>query len=191
MLLASLSALVAIACALASLQRLRRAVAPTALSPALLAEAIARGGAVARARLCEATALDREAVWEHQLLTGFAAGDRRERDALVSEQLTELEGRTARWARVPRACARIATSAGFFFASIALLRAVGTAAPIESPEEVYASLMPVLDALAVGIAGTSFCVAIHLRARRALHRWTASADRLVACLQSIAGQEEP
>ena len=191
MLLASLSALVAIACSLASLQRLRWAVAPTPLSPALLAEAIAQGGAVARRRLCEATALDRGAVWEHQLLAAFAEGDRRARDALVSEQLTELEGRTARWARVPRACASIATSAGFFFASIALLRAVGTAAPSESPEGVYASLMPALDALALGIAGTSFCVAIYVRARRALHRWNVSADRLVARLQAIASQEGP
>lgn len=191
MLLASLSALVAIACSLASLQRLRWAVAPTALSPALLTEAIAEGGAVVRARLCEAIALDREAVWEHQLLAAFAERDQRGRDALLGEQLTELEGRTARWARVPRACASIATSAGFFFASIALLRAVGTAAPSESPEGAYASLMPALDALAVGIAGTSFCVAIHVRARRALHRWNAAADRLVARLQSIASQGDP
>jgi hypothetical protein len=161
------------------------------LSPALLTEAIAEGGAVAHRRLCEATAFDREAVWEHQLLVAFAEGDRRARDALVSEQLTELEGRTARWARVPRACASIATSAGFFFASIAVLSAMGNAVPSESPEGVYAALMPALDALAVGIAGTSLCVAIHVRARRALHRWNVSADRLVARLQSIASQGEP
>lgn len=191
MLLASLSALVAIACSAASLRRLRWAVAPTALSPALLTEAIAQGGAVACRRLYEVIALDREAGWEHQLLVAFAEGDRRARDALVSEQLTELEGRTAHWARVPRACASIASSAGFFFASVAVLSAAGIAPQSGSNDGVYAALTPALDALAVGIAGTSFCVAIHVRARRALHRWNASADRLVARLELIASQERP
>ena len=186
MLLTSLSALVAIACSLASLQRLRWAIAPTALSPALMADVVAeRGGSVVE-RLCEATALDGDAIWEHQLLSAFAERDRRARDASVSELLTELEGRTARWARVPRACASISTSAGFFFACIALLRGMGIEAPSDSTEAIRLAVMPAMDALAVGIAGTSLCIAAHVQARRAQYRWNASADRLVARLQSIA-----
>jgi len=188
--LTSLSALVAIGCCLASLRRLRWAVAPTGLSPALLADVVAERGGSVLERLREATAHDRAAIWEHQLLSAFAERDRRARDASVSELITELEGRTARWARVPRACASISTSAGFFFATIALLRGMAIEAQSESIDAVRLAVMPAVDGLAAGIAGTSFCIAVHVQARRALYRWNASADRLIARLQSVAERLE-
>jgi hypothetical protein len=147
-----------------------------------------RAGSIVE-RLCEATALDSDLTWEHELLKTFAEPERRQRDASVSELLTELEGRTARWASVPRACASISTSAGFFFASIALLRGMGVAES-GSADAVRLAAMPAMDALAAGIAGTSVCFAVHVQARRALYRWNAAADRLVARLQSIAEGRE-
>jgi hypothetical protein len=51
-----------------------------------------------------------------------------------------------------------------------------------------AVLLSALDALAVGIAGTSFCVAAHLRARRVVRERLAGDERLIGRLQALAAE---
>jgi hypothetical protein len=76
-------------------------------------------------------------------------------------------------------CASIATSTGFLFGCIALLSAL----PESSGDSVVA-LVPAVDALAVGIAGASFCAAAHVRCRRLVRERLAAADRLVERLEA-------
>src|SRR5579863_5775323 len=94
----------------------------------MLVEALAgdRADALLRA-LPAAVASDGRMAWERDLLAAFDEGEPRQRDALVNEQLLELEGRLARFSRVPRVCASIATSAGLLFGSLALLQGLGSA----------------------------------------------------------------
>jgi hypothetical protein len=174
-----LSALVAAACILASARRLAWAVQPTWLDPQLLV--VAGRGRVADdwARLRDAIAACNAAAWEHDLLAALEAPDEPSRVALVNEQLRELDWRAQRWSRVPRVCASVATSAGFLFACVALMRAVAL-----STDDASAALVSAVNALAIGIAGTSFCVAVHLRARRVVRERLAAAERFVEALES-------
>jgi hypothetical protein len=107
---------------------------------------------------------------------------------LVNEQLTELDGRAQRWVRVPRVCASLATSAGFLLASIALVQGLAVPAEDDAPTGAGAAIMGALNALAIGIAGTSFCYAVHVRARRLVRERMAAVDRLVLRLESVASQ---
>jgi hypothetical protein len=176
-----LSAIVAVGCILATARRLAWAVAPTALDAAVLSEELrARGEGTAKA-LRDAALARPELGWDHDVFEALAASDPAARDALVDEQLLELDWLVRRWSRVPRVCASIATSAGFFFASIALVR--GLAAP---DADVNGSLLSALDALAVGIAATSFCAAVHLRTRRLPAARLAAAEALIEKLRSTA-----
>jgi hypothetical protein len=183
--LAVLSALVALGCILASARRFAWVVAPTALDAHLLLDAMRGDGASERmpALLRTLTSLP-SSMWEHDLGLALSESDPRSRDALVVEQLLELDWRAQRWARVPRVCASIATSAGFFFGSIALLEGLALPAP-----DAGAALFAALNALTIGIAGTSFCVAVHLRARRLIRERVADHERLVRQLEEWAGEE--
>jgi hypothetical protein len=182
-LLEALSGLVALLCALASARRLAVAVAPLRLDPALLTEALEadRRGELP-ARLRELTACVPELGLEHALLSAFAVEDAGAREALVSEELGEVQARGQQLARVPRVCASVASSTGFLLASIALIQAMGafdTMDPEESAAHAHATLGTALGTLALGIAGASFCAAVHMRARR-VHRARMSAlTRLV------------
>jgi hypothetical protein len=185
------SALVAVACVLASARRLALAVQPTWLDARLLAKALEREPSVrgdadriveetSWAKLRNAIAACDRAIWENELIAALETADERTRIALVNEQLRELDWRAQRWARVPRVCASVATSAGFLFACVAVLR--GLAVPTE---ETNAVLISAVDALAVGIAGTSFCAAVHGRARRIASERLAATDRLVEHLEGF------
>jgi hypothetical protein len=177
------SALFAAACAGASARRLAFAVAPTALDHGLLLEALqADTGEDSRAWI--RAALASGAGWEGALFDALAEPDEHRRDALVAEQLSEFDQLAARWASVPRVCARLATSAGFLFACIALLEGLALPAGEGFPEALHAALMSALSSLAIGVAGTSFCVAVHFRARRARAESGAAADRLAQGLRS-------
>lgn len=101
---------------------------------------------------------------------------------MIHEQLAELEHRVGRWAGVPRVCARLATSAGFLFATIALLQGLSVPAGDDFAQGFHAALMSALSSLSLGIAGMSFCVAVHFRARRAREGRVGAADRLVQAL---------
>jgi hypothetical protein len=169
-----LSALVAAACMAASARRLAFAVSPTALDPRLLEEALRGSPVVGWKALGEAVARVADASWERDLLRAFDAGDETSRVALINEQLGELDWRTARWDRVPRVCASVATSSGFLFASVTLMTSLALPAA-----DATAALFSAVDALAVGIAGTAFCAAVHFRARRLVRERLAGADALV------------
>jgi hypothetical protein len=177
------------ACVLASARRLAWAVAPTGLDPALLVGALARGDGVVSIRaLAQALKSDPKAEWERGLLSAFEDGDSAGRGARVNEQLTELDARAQRWIRAPRVCARMAASAGFLFASIAMLRALA-ASGADASEASSQTLWSAVDAVAIGLAGLSFCAAVHFRSRSVLSRRMADFDRLVGRIEALAGEQ--
>jgi hypothetical protein len=187
--LALLAAVVAGCCVLASARRLAWAVAPTSLDASLLLKVLRGEGAETRYETLRRAATSAPgATWERDLFLGLAEDDPRSRDAQVVEQLLELDWRASRWARVPRVCASIATSAGFLFGSIALLRAMALPQPDGADPGAGTALMSALDALTVGIAGTSFCVAVHLRTRNVARQSVAAGERLVGRLQALAAE---
>lgn len=182
--LALLSALVALACVLASARRLAWAVAPTSLDASLLLDAV-RDREDWRA-LTDDVGAQAEATWERDLFQALGEADTLSRDALVTEQLLELDWTTQRWARVPRVCASIATSAGFLFGCIALLQGLALPEADGSAPALGAALFAALNALTIGIAGTAFCVAVHLRSRRVVRERHQATERLVARLLTLA-----
>ncbi len=196
--LTALSAIVAMLCTAASLRRLRWAVEPTALDPTALRQVFAaEDGLAVLSPLRDALAGNRELAWEHELLAAFTEPGAAAREARVNEQLTELEGRADRWSRVPRVCASIATSAGFLFATVTLLRtmapavsALGSVNRANGSDAVMATLAPALDALAVGIAGASLCAAVHVRARTARQQRLNATDRWVERLRTLAARAD-
>jgi hypothetical protein len=173
------SALVSSVCVLASARRLTWAVSLTWLDPRLLFEALRESGLEGWGRLRDAVAACEGAAWESDLFAALEVRDGPSRVALINEQLRELDWRAQRWARVPRVCASVATSTGFFFACIALVR--GVAAPVG--ESGASLVVPALDALAVGIAAAAFCFAVHLRARRIVQARLAETDRLIELVE--------
>ncbi len=183
--LAVLSALVASVCVLASARRLAWAASPGWLDPQLLADALRGERGTDWPRLRAAIAACDGAKWESELVEALGAADECSRTALVNEQLRELDWLAQRWARVPRVCASVATSAGFLFACIALMSGVG-----DSTGDMGRMLVSALDALAIGIAGTSFCIAVHLRARRVVRERLAATDRLVDRLEGLDKSNE-
>ncbi len=182
--LALLSALVALGCIAAASRRLVWAVAPTSLDPAAVLSALKAAPPSGRRALCEAIAAREDLDWERDVVRASREADPAARDALLGEQVLELDWRVARWSRVPRVCASIATSAGFLFASVAMLRGLSLPPSDSDPDWLRSVLVSALDALAIGIAGTSFCVAVHLRARRATRERIAAAERLVDWVRS-------
>ncbi len=180
--LAVLSALVASACVLASARRLRWACSPAWLDPQLLAEALHGDHGVDLPRLRTAVAACEPATWERELFDAIGGADEVTRVSLVNEQLRELDWLSQRWARVPRVCASVATSAGFLCACVALIRGVD-----DSNGVTVGVLVSALDAFAIGIAGTSFCVAVHLRARRVVRERLAATDRLLDRIERLCG----
>jgi hypothetical protein len=150
-------------------------VAPIAIDPAQVGQALARApGGVAAVR----AALEVESgdlSWERHFFAALDTPGDDERSGLVNEQLLDLEWRASRWARVPRVCASISTSSGFLFATMALIGGLSEA-PLP---DVSAAVSPALDALSVSIAGAAFCIAVHVRVRRAVRQWLSAVDRLV------------
>ncbi len=176
-----LSALVASACVLASVRRLVLAASTTWLDPQVLLAALDVDGPFGERRVRDAIAVCDAATWERELIGALGAGDESSRVALVNETLRDLDWNAHRWARAPRVCARVASSGGFLFACIALTEGIALPAP-----DVGATLFAALDALAVGIAGMSFCIAVQGRARRLVRERLAATDRLVARLERCA-----
>ena len=189
LLLVLASVLVALSCTAASLRRLKFAVAPTALDPGILLAHL-RGDA-GRKRLKHARrSIDRiqGAEWEKELLAAISAPIEH-RAARVNEALTELDYLLKRWSRVPRVCASVATSSAFLLASLTLR--VGLAAATDVPEElrgdaINAVVMQAISVAAIGMAGTAFCIAVQVRARRSSMAFVALADKLVERLEAIA-----
>jgi hypothetical protein len=184
LLIALLSAVVALACVGASARRLAWAVAPTYLDATVLVDAVADAGALpALSRAVTGLPGD---TWEGDLFRALAEADPHARDALVTEQLLELDWIAQRWARVPRVCASIATSAGFLFGCVALLQGLSLPSDEGSTPALRWALFSALNALTIGIAGTAFCVAIHLRTRRVVRERHKATERLVTRLAALA-----
>jgi hypothetical protein len=181
------AALVALACVVASGRRLAWVIAPTGLEPRMVAQALAQeaGGRTVVHALRAALGSDGRLLWERELLAAFDEADERQRDALINEQLLELEARLARSSRVPRVCASIATSAGLLFGTLALVQ--GLAAPAGEGGGVasQSALASALGAVSLGIAATAFCVAVHVRAARIATERRAAFDDLVTLLERL------
>jgi hypothetical protein len=180
------SLVVALGCVLVSARRLSLAVEATALDPDLVLDELRRGGGPEWSAVCDGVASRDDLPWEHELFRALREADPRAREAGIDEQVLELDWRAQRWSRVPRVCASIATSAGFLFASIGLLR--GLAAPTGEAPEVRAALIGSLDALAVGLAATVFCATVHLRTRQLVRKRLAGADRLFQHMRTMASR---
>jgi hypothetical protein len=189
--LSAVSAIIALGCALASTQRLVWALCPTRFDARLLTSALHGDLAASARKLRDAIADSGPGDWASAVLDTLREPSKAARDALLSEQLTEYDGLAQRWSRVPRVCASISTSAGFLFASIALIKDLSTFDPGLGAAGVEAALFSALDALAVGVAGTSFCAAVHVRARRAARDRFEAATRLVEKLQALDASGEP
>ncbi|MEO7092640.1 MAG: hypothetical protein ABI175_05275 [Polyangiales bacterium] len=181
--------LVALACAVASGRRVWLAANATALHPDAIADAIGGApdaGVIDRLRALVATVPD--ADWERDLLEALAAPPEL-RVALVNEQMTELDYRIQRWARVPRVCASITTSAGFMLGTLVLRNGLAldtTQLTSDVVELVIRGL--VADALFVasmGIIGMAFCIGAQSEARRIAKARVKGADRLVERLESL------
>jgi hypothetical protein len=180
------AALVALACVLASARRLVLAVAPTGLEPRAVLRALQGDGGRSRlSALRQAVAADDRFVWERELFAAFDEPPGPHRDALVNEQLLDVEWRADRWSRIPRVCASIGTSAGLLFGSVALLQGLAIPAGADTNTAIHEALMSALDALAVGIAGAAFCASVHVRARRASRECRSAIDELVERLERL------
>ena len=183
---AALSAVAAMACALASARRLAFAVAPTPLDPALLGRSLEDDRGFALARSLGEVLAGGGLAWEGDLFAAWVEPSRPLREARLGEQLTELDGLVRRWARVPRVCASVSTSVGFLLATVAVLHGLGgPLQPADGSGAPQGVLLSAVDALALGIAGASFCLAVHVRAGRAVRARLAGADHLVARLQAL------
>lgn len=176
-----LAALVAVGCCVASARRLALAVAPTSLDPRVLLDALSREDPNTWiAMRDELAAL--HVPWESDVFAAFALPSEAEREAALDEQMIELQWRAQLLSRVPRVCASIATSAGFLFACMAVLQGFSDTEP-----DPTSTLMTALDSLTVGVAGMSFCAAVHLRARRVVRERLAALERLIGRMRTLSG----
>jgi hypothetical protein len=180
-----LAALVAVGCCVASARRLALVVAPTSLEPTMLLDALSREDARTWIAMRDGL-VALHIPWESDVLAAFALESKAEREAALDEQMLELQWRAQRLSRVPRVCASIATSAGFLFACVAVLQGLSDAEP-----DTTRTLMTALDSLTVGIAGMSFCAAVHLRARHVVRERLAAIERLIGRLRLLAGDLSP
>jgi hypothetical protein len=181
--LPAVALLIAIACAAASAARLKFALEPTVLDVPTLVRALSNNADDKVAFLRAAVARDQGADWELGLLDALSAPPWA-RVALVNEQLRELDHRVGRWARVPRVCASICTSAGLLLATIALR--VGLTASTETSDGrllVHAAILDAMDVAAIGLAGAAFCITLQMRARRAASSRAEAVDQLVGRLE--------
>jgi len=104
----------------------------------------------------------------------------------MDEQVVEADWTTERWMRAPRVGASVATSAGFLCASVILIQALGAGeVDLGGMGATGSSLSLALTALALGIVGTAFCVAVHVRAQAITRQRRVAVDRLVDRLRTL------
>ena len=161
---------IALLCVAASARRLVFAMAPTYLRVPLLLDALGSGLSIEV--LASAIADEPGADWERAVLDAMGQPAAL-RTALLNEQLGELEYRVQRWARVPRVCASIATSSGFFLATIALTVALGDRGALAAD----ALASRAFGSVALGIAGGAFCIAAQIRSQRAVKELLVATDK--------------
>lgn len=152
-------------------------VAPTHLDPDVVARAIVDASGVARLRAALAARPD--LTWERQLVEAACTPDAATREAILGEPLSELDWALERWDRVPRVCASVASSAGFLCATVSVIEALALPDDTDAGPVLGRVLAAALGAFTVGLIGTSFCAAVHLRTRGLAKARLAAADRLV------------
>jgi hypothetical protein len=180
LLLTIVAALVSASCVYASFRRIWFAADATGLDAVELATGLRAAGARAELWAPLRAEVEREpgADWERDLFTSLAA-PRAARVALVNEQLAELDYRAQRWARVPRVCASVSSSTGFLLAALAV-----SAALASDDIDINGVLVAAINVVTIGLCGTAFCVASHLRAGAMMRARLAAADALVERLEA-------
>jgi hypothetical protein len=181
-----LSLLVATGCIVASLQRLACATAPTSLAPELLQRALLDRQAADTLRAKLEGRHHATLTWERDLLGALSEPDLVARQALIDEQVLELDWLSRRFARIPRVCASISASSGLFFASLAMIAVLDVQADASGQSQVGAAVTLALDALSLGVVGASFSAAILVRSRSAAKARAAVAAALVDRLRTLA-----
>jgi hypothetical protein len=188
-----LAMMVAVACAIASARRVWFAANATAIHPDDIVAALKRArGPEAVDALRALVAKVPSADWERDLLEALAAPPA-QRVALVNEQLTELDYRIQRWARVPRVCASIATSFGFLLATLVLRQGLADTSELTGDvgELVVRGLVgDALTVAAMGIVGTAFCIGAQSEAKKIAKGREVAADKLVERLETLLGAEK-
>jgi hypothetical protein len=101
----------------------------------------------------------------------------------VNEQLAELDYRAQRWGRVPRVCASISSTSGFLLASLAMRAGLAS-----EDMDINAAVLAAINVVTIGLAGTAFCVAAHVRARAMTRARLAATDALVDRLETLASE---
>jgi hypothetical protein len=187
----TIAILVALGCVLASARRLWFAANPTAMHPddvvAWLGPSPDRPAIDA---LRELMGKEPAADWERDLLEALSVSRADARTALVNEQLTELDLRMQRWARVPRVCASVATSVGILLGTMVLRNGLANAPDLSGDLGelfVRSVLNDAISVAAFGIVGTAFCIAAHAHARRLTRARLEAADRMVEKLEAAVG----
>jgi hypothetical protein len=132
--------------------------------------------------LAEAIADVPEADWERAVLDAFTQPEAA-RNALVNEQLGEMDFRLQRWSRVPRVCASVASTGGFLLATLALTTGLSDGVPLDSGGTL---VNDAIGAVTFGIAGAVFCVAAQFRARDEAKERLRAADKLIERLERLA-----
>jgi hypothetical protein len=189
-LLSALAFVVTAVCVAVSAIRLKLALAPTRLDPETFDAALSRskGDAGALDRIERAVAREPGASWERALFESLRAPSP-QREALVNEQLTELDYLVKKWARVPRVCASICTSSGFLLAAAVLRSSLAAPPETMGGQAIDAAVLQAINVAAIGLAGAAFCIACQMRARTAAASTALAFDRLVDRLEKACGRE--
>lgn len=189
--LALVSLAISIGCAWLSCWRLVLVDRATALHPKALAESVRGRRRRAEPVVGALLTLD-ELSWEHQLAEGVSA-EGEARLAGVNESLSELDFRLQRWSRVPRACASIASTAGFLLAALVVRRGLLLAEPGDAMRRAAEQIVAEgLGVVAMGLAGTAWCLIAHREAQRLVDERLVGVDRLVDRLERkiVASESE-
>jgi hypothetical protein len=169
---------IALGCIAASTRRLSFAIAPTFLDIPTLVQAF-RAGLRPKA-LAKAIADIPEADWERAVLDALDHPEAA-RNALLNEQLGEMDYRLQRWTRVPRVCASVASTGGFLLATLALTEGLSDGSSLDSGTLVSDAI----SAVTFGIAGAVYCVAAQFRARREVKDRLLATDKLIERLERL------
>lgn len=182
--------LVALACVAASTRRLWLVTHATALHPEDVVAWLGRAPTKERLDALRAiVADDPEAEWERDLLAALNHPRSDARVALVNEQLTELDLRMQRWARVPRVCASVATSVGILLGTLVLRHGLANAPDLTGElGEIFVReiLGDAISVASFGVVGTAFCIGAHAHARRLTRARVEAADKMIERLETAA-----
>ncbi|HEX7663478.1 MAG TPA: hypothetical protein VF407_03165 [Polyangiaceae bacterium] len=172
---------------MASARRLWLAIAPTPFDPNVLRRAIETD----RDSLASAFEGEPEGEWEREVFAASVLeGDAQA--AAMNEALSEIDFRLARWGRVPRVCASIASSTGFLCGAMALRAGLADVDMVNDAAidaTLHGAVAHALGVAAFGLAGAVACVALDSEARKALKSRRLGADLLVERLERHEDRE--